>query len=436
MRKSLCVGILKERKPFEKRAPIVPKDVKWLVKHGIDVEIESDDKRVFKDCEYKANGAKVVERFEKANLLVGIKEPTLESIYTKKIYMVFSHTMKGQSQNASLLKRFLENKITLVDYEDIRDQFGKRLVYFGRFAGICGAVDSLYYLGKKLEYNGIKTPFLKLKPAREYISFRKLREAVREVNDTIERRGFDRRLSPFIIGITGHGNASAGVQEILDLLNPIEVHPKDMLWFIKHRKGARNRMYKIVFLREEKFRPKDRREFYFEEYLKRPEHFESNLDKYLQFINLLIHTSYWDKRFPRLVTKDMMNNLARRNIFRLEFIGDISCDINGSIELTYKSTTPQDPVFTYHPTKRIFTDGYQFSGVTVLAVDNLPTELPRDSSTEFSSLIREYVYQIAAHGAKDITNHAALPQDVRGAVITQNGRLTKKYKYLKDYVYQ
>ena len=118
----------------------------------------------------------------------------------------------------------------------------------------------------------------------------------------------------------------------------------------------------------------------------------------------------------------------------MDFIGDISCDINGSIELTRKATTTAHPTFTYDFNRRKYVDGYKSEGITILAQDNLPSELPRDASGEFSSLIREYVYQLAAHGIKDVTNHIALPREIRGAVITQNGKLQKEFAYLKKYI--
>jgi len=434
MRNNLVVGILRETKEWEYRSPLVPADVHWLTKRGIAVEVESSPQRIFRDEEFRAKGAKVVDRFKQAALLLGIKEPRVEDLYRDKIYMVFSHTAKGQTNNLGLLKSYLKNNVTLIDYEKIVDLHGKRLVYFGRFAGICGLVDSLHYLGKKLAWGGVKNPFLAIEPTYKYDSLRAVKLAMSRVDRQIRTKGFQKKLSPFVIGITGHGNVSRGVQEILESLNPIEIHPQDMLQFIRHQRRSYNKLYKIVFLREEKFRSKDGRGFYFEEYLKNPRRFESNIDLYLPFLNILMHTSYWESRFPRIVTKAMVDNLSRKRPFRLEFIGDISCDVNGSVELTYKTTSPHNPVFTYIPRKKAFVDGYESKGISILAVDNLPAELPKDGSEEFSGLIRDYVYQVAAHGVKDITNHIAIPAEIRRAVITQNKRLTRDFKYLKKYI--
>lgn len=434
MRKNLVVGILREdERRNEFRAPLSPRDVHWLKLRGIKVEVQSSRKRIFSNLQYKQAGAKIVENFKKANLLVGIKEPKIEQLLKKKIYMVFSHTSKGQSYNMSLLKEFLKKKITLIDYEKIVDFNGQRLVYFGRFAGICGIVDSLYYFGEKLSYRNIDSPFSLIKPSNFYHSYNAVKLDMERLNYRIHHRGFDKKISPFIIGITGHGNVSSGVQEILDLLHPIEIHPRDLEKFISSRDYSHKKIYRVIFDREEKLRSKNGHNFYFEEYLKFPRKFESNLDIYLSYLNILIHASYWDNSFPRLVTKKMIDRMYN-NKFRLEFIGDLSCDINGSIEMTYRATTPENPTFTYLPRNRKFVEGHKTNGITIMARDNLPTEMPKDSSDDFSRLIREYVYQIAAHGAKDITNHSAISREIRQAVIAQDGRIAKPYNYLKKYI--
>lgn len=434
MRQNLAVGLLRETKSFEHRTPLVPSDVEWLIKRGVKVEVESSMNRVFSDGEYRRMGARIVEKSGEASLLVGIKEPRVHDLHSHKIYMVFSHTAKGQAQNMPLLRACLKKKITLIDYEKIVDLNGARLVFFGKFAGICGIVDSLHYLAGKMDHKGIRNPLSMIQPAHEYDSLKDLKLAFEEVERHIKRKGFPDELSPFIVGITGHGNVSRGVQEILEMFDPVEIHPRDMPAFVRHQRKQRHRIYKIVFLREEKFRSKEGKGFYFEEYLKHPKNFESNLDGYIPYINILIHTAYWDSKYPRLVTKNMIDDLSVKEPFRLEFIGDLSCDVKGSIEITHKATSPDRPTFTYNPRTKKFKDGHQSEGITVLAVDNLPAELPRDASDDFSGLIRDYVYQIAAHGINDITNHMAIPVEIRNAVVTQNGGLTKNSSYLKKFL--
>jgi len=434
MKKNLHIGILRETKVGERRAPITPSDVKRLVKKGIKIEVESNPLRIFKDREYKKAGARIVNRFKKASLLVGIKEPQVDDLYPGKIYMLFSHTIKGQPKNMPLLKSFLRKNITLIDYEKVTDSHNKRLVYFGRFAGICGFVDGLHYLGKKLEWEGIKNPFLLIKPASEYSSYKNIKSDMEKLDYMISKKGFSRKISPIVIGITGHGNVSKGVAEVFEILNPEEIHPKDILQFIKHQRGVRNRIYKIVFLPEEKLRSKDNKRFYYEEYLKYPERYNSNLDKYLPYINMLVNGSYWDSKYPRMVTKKMVDKLSKKKNFRLRVIEDIASDIDGSIELTYKTTTREDPTFTYHPKTKNFIDGYLHNGVTILAMDNLPSELPKDASQEFSNLIREYVYEVASCGVHKIMGQAKIPDEIKRAVITENRKLTKNFRYLRKWV--
>ena len=435
MRKNLAVGILKEEKnEWERRTPLTPSDVRWLIKKGVNVEVESSPIRVFKDHAYRRSGAKIVKKLDKVDVILGIKGPREEKVKRNKVYMFFSHMTKGQPQNMPLLKKMVKNNITLIDYEKITDIYGRRLVYFGRYAGICGMVDSLFYMGRKLKWKGIENPFTCMKPSWAYKSFEEIKKDMEKVNRRIKRKGFHSKISPFIVGITGHGNVSKGAQEVLEFLSPVEVHPKDMGKFIKHQKYEHNEIYKIVFLREEKLRSKKGKGFYFEEYLQHPDKFESNLDKYLPYLNMLVHTSYWDERYPRMVTKAMVKKAFKRKYFRLSFIGDVSCDLNGSIEFTYKASAPDHATYTYNPKNDTFTDGYEAEGISILAVDNLPAELPKDSSEEFSKLVRDYVYQVSAHGVKDITNHIAIPREIRKAVLVQKGKFVEGYKYMKKFI--
>ena len=430
--KSLVVGILPEAKnKWEKRAPLSPRDVAWLIRRDIRVEIASSRLRIFKDAQYRRAGAHVVQKLGKAKLILGIKEPPVKALIPNSIYMVFSHTAKGQIQNRELLQAFLKNRITLTDYEHITDLSGQRLAYFGRFAGICGMIDTLHVFGQKVKTRGVQNPFSILKSAVSYGSYGPVKATLNRISKSVRNRGFDKRLAPFVIGITGHGNVSRGAQEVLDLLGAVSIHPKDMDRFIRNRRSDRKKIYKLVFQREEKLRSKDGTSYYFEEYLSHPERFKSNMDQYLPFLNILVNASYWDRRYPRLVPEAMVRRLYRAHSgFRLSVIGDLTCDLNGTIEITKRITTPSEPAFLYNPKTGKIHTGASGKGIAVMAIDNLPCEFPKESSTDFSGQIRDYVYQIAAHGALDITHHHALPREIRDAVVTQNGKLTPRFKYL------
>ncbi|NQT33459.1 MAG: hypothetical protein HQ594_07295, partial [Candidatus Omnitrophica bacterium] len=202
----------------------------------------------------------------------------------------------------------------------------------------------------------------------------------------------------------------------------------------RNRNFANNDVYKIVFLQEEKVTNKKKKGFNPEEYKNDPSDYRSNMGEYLPSLNILINAGYWDKRFPKLVPKSMIRRAYQKKHFKLEFIGDISCDIDGSIEMNHRVTSPEEPVYTYDPKKNEHIDGYKAKGVTVLAVDNLPCEMPVESSEYFSKVIRDYIYQLTVNGDKNVTTHPNIPSEIRRSVITQNRKLTRDYRYLERYI--
>ena len=434
MRKSLVIGILPESKnEWERRSPLRPKDVAWLIKKNVSVEVASSPLRIYKDSQYARSGAKIVTNFKRANLLLGIKEPSIDTLIPESIYMVFSHTTKGQKYNRNLLAAFLKKKITLIDYEHITGSLGQRLVYFGRYAGICGMIDTLHVFGRKAELQDNPNPFSDLKNAVHYGTYSSAKKALEQVVEKIQKKGFNKNITPFVIGILGHGNVSRGAQEVLEYMGAVDIHPKNIDFLLRSHTSHKRAIYKLVFQREEKLRSKKGKGFYFEEYLKHPDRFESNLDESLPFLNILINSSYWDKRYPRLLSEAMLRRIyCTKQDFRLSVIGDLSCDIKGTIEITKKTTTSSEPAFVYDPVTKKISNDLCHSGIAVMAVDNLPCEFPKESSMEFAEQVREYVYQVAAHGITDVTNHHALPNVIRNAVVTQNGTLTHRFKYLKN----
>jgi len=433
MRKNLVVGILPESKNiWERRAPLRPKDVAWLIKKKIHVEVASSSLRIYKDSQYQRAGARIVTRFKKASLLVGIKEPSVETLIPNSVYMVFSHTTKGQECNLKLLAAFLKKKITLIDYEHITGSLGQRLVYFGRYAGICGMIDTLHVFGWKAKLQGIPNPFSCLKSAVQYGNYGAAKKALARVAEEIQKKGLHKDITPFLIGILGHGNVSKGAQEVLEHLGAVNIHPRNIDILSRSHIYRKKTIYKLVFQREEKLRSKKGSNFYFEEYLKYPDRFESNLERFLPFLNILVNASYWDKRYPRLLSENMLRTLYSANPdSRLSVIGDLSCDIKGTIEITKKTTSSSEPAFVYDPISRKISNDLSDNGIAVMAIDNLPCEFPKESSMEFAEQVRDFVYQVAAHGITDITNHNAIPGVIRNAVVTQNGRLTRRFKYLK-----
>jgi len=426
----LTIGILGETHAGERRAPLTPADVGWLVKRGVPVIVERNPRRVFAGEEYAQAGAHLVTRAGDADLLMGIKEPRIEDLIPGRIYALFSHTIKGQDHNMPLLRAFLEGRNTLLDYEAIVDGQGERLIHFGRFAGICGMLDSLHYLGARLARRGLTTPLAAIRPAWKYSSLAQARADLARAREALAGSGLPGELAPFIIGITGHGNVSRGAQEVLEHLAPVEVQAHGPASFTALAGGDTGKIFKLVLKREERIRPRVGGNASMAAYLASPHLFESNLDAYLPHLTLLIHTSYWDERYPRLVTRKLLQDLGRAGRLRLEMIGDLSCDIGGAIEITTHATSSRDPVFTYDPARDCETGGLAAAGVTVLAVDNLPAELPRDASLHFSRQIRGYAWQVATRGLAQGEETAGLPARIRRGVVTHGGSLTPRFSYL------
>lgn len=435
----LRIGIRHEDKyAAERRAPLVPRHVAELIrKHGLEVYLQSSPKRIFSDKEYEQAGAKVVSNLEDTPVIFGIKEIPVEVFEYGKTYIFFSHVIKGQPYNMGMLRRMMELKCNLIDYERIVDDFGKRLIFFGRYAGLAGAINTLWTLGLRLKYFGFDTPFLKIKQAYHY---KDLNEACKEVSNVgreISRKGLPTELLPFTIGVTGYGNVSSGVQEILSLLPGIEILPEDLLKLKDSGEFQNNLIYKVTFKEEHISTPNDPyKAFDLDEYYSLPENYHGVFEQYLPHLSVLINGIYWDSRYPRLITRQYLKeNFSGAKQPKLIVVGDITCDPEDSIEATLKGTTIEDPIFVYHPQTHSMTSGYEGEGLQIMAVDILPSELPRDSSLGFSNVLKNYVYDIAkANYSAASVGEIQLPAPIKRALILHKGELTPDYKYIQKYL--
>ncbi|MEJ2593627.1 MAG: hypothetical protein P8100_00520 [bacterium] len=187
---------------MERRVALVPEHVRQLVKQGIQVEVEKSAKRVYKDAEYEAAGAKLVTDLQNATIILGVKVMPIGYFEAHKTYIFFSHTIKGQPYNMPLLKDMMDHKVNLIDYERIVDDSGQRLIFFGRFAGLAGMINSLWSLGQRYSKLGVDTPFLHIKQTHQYESLEAARKAVKEVGDWIRKNGLSESIAPLTIGIT------------------------------------------------------------------------------------------------------------------------------------------------------------------------------------------------------------------------------------------
>ena len=431
------IGIRHEDKyVMERRAPLTPKHVERLIKHKkLDFVIQSSPKRVFTDDEYRKAGAEVSPDLAKCSVIFGVKEMPEDFFEEEKTYVFFSHVIKGQPYNMPMLRKMMEMHCNLIDYERVIDDQGRRQIFFGRYAGLAGMINSLWPMGLRLKEAGFDTPFSLIKQAHHYSSLAEARLAISRVGQQIAENGLPDALTPFTIAFTGYGNVSQGAQEIIGLLPVIEISPDELLSLKKRSKIPDNLIYKIIFREEHLVEPIEPGiEFDLQDYYIEPEKFRSVFEKYIPHLDMMINCVYWDIRYPRLVTKDYLQQLFAQGTPKLKVIGDISCDVNGSVECTDKGTEIEDPIFVYHPGTRTHTMGHKGEGVLVMAVDILPSELPRDSSAGFADVLINYVNVIADCDFSDDFLALDLPNAIRSALILHRGELTPHYKYLEEYV--
>lgn len=431
------IGIRKETKDAtQRRAPLSPDQVRKLIhEHGIKVLVEPWNNRVFGDDEYTKAGADVTFDLSPCNILFGVKEVYPEYQIPDKAYVFFSHTAKGQAYNMPMLRSLMEKRISLFDYELVKDEDGKRLIFFGDYAGYAGMIDSLWALGRRLRLEKIHNPFDAMHYATSYDRVDDARDTLKNIAEYIRTQGLDDRLVPFVTGFTGYGQVSKAAQSLFDLL-PVKTLDADGLEeFFRKGDFDKHIVYKVEFRKNHMYRHSEGKPFNNELFKEQPELFEENFSRFLPYLTLLINGIYWEPRFPKIVTKAAIKDLFERyRSPRLRIIGDITCDIDGSVELTVKPTNEDNPVFVYLPYEDKIVDGWAGNGPVVLAVDKLPTELPRESSESFGSALSKFVPQLAQVDFRKNTDQLKIPAPFRPAMITHNGNLTTPFDYLKGFL--
>jgi saccharopine dehydrogenase (NAD+, L-lysine-forming) len=432
---SKIVGIRREDKNiWEKRVPLIPDDVRDLIRRsGIQFIVQPDDNRVFADSDYLNSGAIVQEDLSPCSVIFAIKEIPAQALLPGKVYVYFSHTKKGQSYNMPMLQKVIDQKSTLIDYELIADANNKRLVFFGRFAGLAGMIDALSIYGQRLQRQGIDSPFKDVHYAHFYGEVAHAKTHLQKISKAVARHGLKRPIAPFVIGITGSGHVSKGAQEILDIFPHKTLSYSECVTL----EADETHIIKVVFNEADMFEARSsQRSFDVQDYYDFPEKYRSRFSDYIHCLTLLVNGIYWDSRYPRLVTKEFLRSHFSQHPFpKLQIITDISCDIHGAIECTEKTTTPDDPAFTYDPLVDSVRPGIGSHGVTIMAVDNLPTEFPRDASTAFSDALRPFVPAIVSADYLVAFDECLLPPEIKRAVVVYHGRLTPSHRYLEKFLH-
>ena len=437
---SKAIGVRREDKyEWERRAPLTPSHVAKLVQAGVEVYVQPSALRVFPEEAYREAGATVQEDLSPCSTIVGVKEIPLEFFQKGKTYLFFSHTAKGQPYNMPMLKRMMEMGCQLVDYERILDDQGKRLVLFGRHAGLSGMLESLHALGRRLAAEGLeelRNPFADLRQPYQYQNLTEAKTHLQSIGDRIRREGLPASLAPLVVGFLGYGNVSRGAQELLDCLPVTELEP-EMLFSLDHHAPSSKTVYKVVFKEKDTVIAADGSSaFSLEDYWQHPEHYRPVFSRYLPYLTVLINGVYWEKRYPVLVSvADVKQLYASQKPPALRVIGDISCDIEGAIALTRKSTLPDQPCYVYDTTNDTIEDGVaNLRGPVIMAVEILPTEFPVDASESFGETLLSFLPAVAAADPGTDFAHWNLPEPIKRAAILHQGKLTEPYRHLEKFV--
>ncbi|MFE3845505.1 bifunctional lysine ketoglutarate reductase /saccharopine dehydrogenase family protein [Thermoplasmatota archaeon] len=431
---SIKFGIRREDKnKWERRVPIIPNHIKELKNNhdDIDVIVQPSKIRAFSDENYMDSGAEIKEDLSDCKVVFAVKEIPLDFFQLNTTYVFFSHTIKGQKYNMPLLKKMMNLKCNLIDYESITDNKGFRLVFFGRYAGLAGMIDTLWSFGQRMKLNNIETPFNSIKQTIYYNNLDEVKDHFKGIMDEIKNNGIPKELCPFIVGFAGYGHVSKGAQEILDILPVKEISPEEISGIFD--KPSNKCIYKVIFKEKDMVEPILKEDdFELQDYYNNPEKYKSKFEKYVSQLAILMNCIYWDSRYPRLISKAFLKKNFDK--IKLKVIGDISIDINGAIEFTEKSTTSDNPSFVYNPNTNSVKDGVDGEGIVVMGVDNLPCELPIESSKEFSNSLFDFIIDIVrADYSKDF-NNCNLPEEIKRAVILYHGELTHDYSYMGKYL--
>lgn len=393
------LGIVREGKtPPDKRVPFSPQQCSEIIKKfRINLVLQPSPIRAYTDQEYTDLGITLQEDLSDCDILMGVKEVNIKDLIEGKHYFFFSHTIKKQPYNADLLKAFLNKKIKLTDYETLTHKEGGRILGFGRYAGIVGAYNGLLAWGKR---NGT----FDLKPANLCKDFEELKVELKKVT-----------LGNTKIVLTGGGRVAQGAIEIMKLIKIKEVTSKDFI-FQEHISPVYTQLKCNNY-----YKHKEGKEFDLQHLFDHPTEYKSRFKKYTQGADIFISCHYWDNNAAPLFSAED----TKEEKFSLKVIADITCDIKGSVPTTIRSSTISNPIYGYN--RETGAEGAPFSpaNITVMAVDNLPCELPRDASVDFgTALLKNIIPALAGDDANKIISRAS---------ITVDGKLNSGYEYLTDY---
>ena len=395
----MTIGLIREGKiPADTRVAFTPKQCKWIQENkNIRIVVQNSPGRCFKDSEYLDAGIEVKEDLSECEILFGIKEVPKDMLMEEKTYFFFSHTKKLQPYNQKMLRTIIRKKITLIDYECLLHDDGQRLLGFGFFAGIVGTHNGMLAFGKR-------TGLLNLK--RVY-QLKNLQELIHSY--------FELKIPLIKIAVTGSGRVSHGIVEVMNLMGINEVEPSDYLSNKKfaypvyvHLKGANL------------YQNKETGSYSREEFHAYPERYTCLFSNYISETDILMNGVYWDTGIPRLFEMEDM----KKDSFRINTIADITDDTHGSVPCNVGDSTMEEPVYGIDKFTGEKTDPYLPGSIDIMAVGNLPNELPRDASKYFGEQLMKYILDDLIAGKSKIIDQATIVKD---------GTITEEFSYMEEY---
>ncbi|KAK0445000.1 Saccharopine dehydrogenase-domain-containing protein [Desarmillaria tabescens] len=447
----LTVGIRREDpgRIWERRAPLTPEAVQDLVtKQGVQVQVESCDRRIFTDDEYLEAGASIRKDLSAAHILLGIKEPLLNSLQLSPVpspispanvtrtYMMFSHTAKGQSYNLPLLSSFLGHKelSRLIDFELLTDTVtGKRTVGFGWYAGVAGVFEALSSMAHSHLEFGVASPFLFTPRPHTQPSLDHLRAALRAIGARIATEGTPKALGPFVVGLTGTGNVAEGCLSALSELPIVKVAARDLPALVKDPEIDLRKIYLVHALPSDYFTRLDGGKYTRDHYYAHPNLYSSNFAQTIApYLTLFLNGAGWAPGYPRIMTDEQLSTsltLAQEvGGARFTNIGDISCDPEGGLQFLTHATTLSAPSFKARPASL----PQHLPSVTMMAVDILPSSIPLDASRGFSRALVPYLEALIASYKGDTSGDRI--EALNRATIANKGELAPQHQWLQERV--
>jgi alpha-aminoadipic semialdehyde synthase len=426
---------IEDKDDWERRVPLTPDQVAAALQNpGVGFVVQPSPNRVFADEEYRQAGAEVSGDLSSADIILAIKEVPSKVLLPGKTYVYFAHVIKGQPHNMGMLQTLLDRGCTLIDYEKIEDAEGRRLIFFGNYAGLAGMYETIHAMGQRFHALGIESPFADQQRPVDCVDLASCARNLQQVGERISKEGLPPELVPLVIGFAGYGNVSKGAQSVIDDNLPVEeIQPEELETLAGRSDLSPHHLYKVVFEERHMVEPTEGQEFQLQEYYDHPERYRSTFERHLTHLDVLVNCIFWTERYPRLVTLDWCGErFAEGAGPKLKVIGDISCDVGGSIQCTVEATSLGDPVYTYDPITGNHSFGHQGRGLTILAVDNLPAALARESSAFFGDALSGFVPDLAAARWDGELHESGLPPELQRAVIVWRGKLTADFQYLKE----